>query len=224
MQPVEIVALDVVDSTNDAAKRLLAAGAITTITAIVARGQMRGRGTRGRDWASPHGAGVYLSLAVPGRGLAMPPSGPYTLAAGVATAEAIERRCAGVAVRLKPVNDLVAHSGNGAGKLGGILAESSVRDGALEHLVVGVGVNVARAERIAPGAILPPICLEDLMAPEFFARLDPTDLARAIVDRLVPWIHRAAGHAAEADAVRTAWEARRAALPGEPALRAGRGA
>jgi BirA family biotin operon repressor/biotin-[acetyl-CoA-carboxylase] ligase len=219
-RPVEIVALDVVDSTNDEAKRMLAAGAVTTITAIAARGQTRGRGTRGRDWASPPGAGVYLSLAVPGRALAMPPSGPYTLAAGVAAAEAIERCCAGVTVRLKPVNDLVV----GAGKLGGVLAESGVRDDALEHLVVGVGVNVARAERSVPGASMPPICLEDLMTPEAFSRLDPAEVARAIVDGLVPWIRRAAGHAAEVDAVRTAWEARRAALPGEPALRAGRGA
>ncbi|MBX3372953.1 MAG: biotin--[acetyl-CoA-carboxylase] ligase [Phycisphaeraceae bacterium] len=172
------VHLDRVDSTNDEAKRRLASGEIGTRTVIVAREQVRGRGTQGRSWTSPRDAGLYLTLVDTGSNgnrprrshrAAPPPAllAPLiTLAAGVAVAEALEETC-GVTVSLKPVNDVYAttqddRGARATGKLGGILTESTLRDGALRDIVVGIGINVRRAPRPVDAGAAPAIALEAL--------------------------------------------------------------
>ena len=97
-------------STNDDAARLADAGAPEG-TWVVADAQSAGRGRLGRVWASPAGAGLYLSVVFrpdassPGQaGDAVMPR--LTLLAGVAVAEAIER-ASGVAATLKWPNDVV---------------------------------------------------------------------------------------------------------------------
>src|SRR6185369_9085126 len=96
---------DILDSTNDEARRLLTAGAIDQSAVIVARGQTAGRGTRGRSWASPAGAGLYLSYVCRNRGDdgnrdELPLTTAYTQAAGVACVEAV-RTTTGVILRIK---------------------------------------------------------------------------------------------------------------------------
>ena len=154
-EPVDLVLLDQVDSTNEEARRRLVAGLILRPTAIVAREQTAGRGPRGRTWDSPPDAGLYLSLVLPGDTppLTAPDSDPgpapgpplqlvHTLAAGVAAAEAVAE-CFGVPVRLKPINDLLV----GGAKLGGILVETTVRDGRIASMVIGVGINLRGSQR-----------------------------------------------------------------------------
>jgi BirA family biotin operon repressor/biotin-[acetyl-CoA-carboxylase] ligase len=46
-------------------------------------------------------------------------------------------------------NDLVA----GAGKVGGILTEAAVVDGRIDHLVLGIGVNISTEREDFPGEI-----------------------------------------------------------------------
>jgi BirA family biotin operon repressor/biotin-[acetyl-CoA-carboxylase] ligase len=129
-----------VDSTNDVAAALAAAGAPEG-TSVLAEQQHAGRGRRGRSWFSPPGAGLYLSVVVR-------PAGPtdtlslVTLAAGVATARAL---CAttGLDVELKWPNDLVV--GRPWRKVGGLLCESVGSGGALDAVVIGIGVNLRPA-------------------------------------------------------------------------------
>ncbi|HUF46286.1 MAG TPA: biotin--[acetyl-CoA-carboxylase] ligase [Vicinamibacterales bacterium] len=128
-----------VDSTNDEAQELAAAGAPDG-TAVVADLQHAGRGRRGRSWVSPPGAGLYLSVVV--RPCTWPGGlGLLTLGAGVAAARAVAR-ASGLPVELKWPNDLVV--GRPWRKLGGVLSEA-VGGSRLDAVVVGIGINLRRA-------------------------------------------------------------------------------
>lgn len=127
-----------VASTNDTARDLVRDGAAHG-TVVVADGQTRGRGTKGRSWHSPCGRGLYASfilrLEKPAEAGAAFPLLP--LAAGLAAAEAV-LGSAGVEARLKWPNDLV-HERK---KLGGILTEAVFRPGMPGYAIVGIGINV----------------------------------------------------------------------------------
>jgi BirA family biotin operon repressor/biotin-[acetyl-CoA-carboxylase] ligase len=127
-----------VDSTNDIALALAAQGAPDG-TAILAGQQHAGRGRRGRDWFSPAGAGVYLSIILRPATSMLP---LVTLGAGVAVARA-GIRATGLPLELKWPNDLVI--GRPWRKLGGILCETSGTGSQVEAVVVGVGVNLLPA-------------------------------------------------------------------------------
>jgi BirA family transcriptional regulator, biotin operon repressor / biotin---[acetyl-CoA-carboxylase] ligase len=122
-------------STNDLAKEL-GAGQAPEGTLVVAEGQSRGRGRLGREWNSPPGAGLYVSV------LLRPPLPPtempqITLTAAVAAVRAL-KRAAGVTAGIKWPNDLIL-----AGKkLGGILTEMETESDQIRHLVVGLGLNI----------------------------------------------------------------------------------
>jgi BirA family biotin operon repressor/biotin-[acetyl-CoA-carboxylase] ligase len=129
-----------VDSTNDLALDLAAAGAPHG-TAVLADMQRQGRGRRGRSWCSPAGAGLYLSVVIRpcnwSGGLAF-----VTLGAGVAAARAV-LATTGLAVELKWPNDLVV--GRPWRKLGGVLSEAVGAGARADAVVVGLGVNVRAA-------------------------------------------------------------------------------
>lgn len=203
LSPLAVHRYDALDSTNDEAKRLLAAGRIIEPAYVIAREQTAGRGTRGRSWASPRDAGVYLSLIVPRPGAAAHPPTLFTLAAGVACVEALAET-AGVTVALEPINDLCVDGG----KLGGILCEATIEADAVTGLVMGVGINVREATR--PGVDQPVRTLEAVLGPERFGRLDDAALVASIVTRMVSWTRIAAG--GDEPRVRRAWE--RHKLPG----------
>ncbi|WP_068820448.1 biotin--[acetyl-CoA-carboxylase] ligase, partial [Xanthomonas graminis] len=94
------------------------------------------RGRRGRVWASPLAAHLYLSVA---RGFdgGLGRLGGLSLAAGVAVAEALH--AAGFAtVGLKWPNDLLADGH----KLGGLLVEGGGEFAGPARAVIGLGLNV----------------------------------------------------------------------------------
>ena len=127
-----------VDSTNDVALALAARGAADG-TAVLAGQQRAGRGRRGRDWFSPAGAGLYLSMILRPAAAMLP---LVTLGAGVAVARG-GIRATGLPLELKWPNDLVI--GRPWRKLGGILCETSGTGSQVEAVVVGVGVNLLPA-------------------------------------------------------------------------------
>lgn len=135
-----------VESTNDWARRLASGGAPEGVLAI-ADAQERGRGRHGRRWESPSGLGLYCSIVVRPR---LPPAGLglLTLAAGVAAAGALRRRCR-VPAQLQWPNDLMA----GGRKLGGILSETSVKGEGPVAAVVGWGLNLAQRREDFPAAL-----------------------------------------------------------------------
>jgi BirA family biotin operon repressor/biotin-[acetyl-CoA-carboxylase] ligase len=146
---------DVVGSTNDEAARLAALDAPEGTT-VVADAQSDGRGRGGRSWFSPPGAGLYLSVVLrpahPGGSAApVPWVRLITLAAGVAVAEGI-RAATALPVELKWPNDVIVSDARGARaaerrwrKAAGILAEASAVGSAVQHVILGVGINVRAA-------------------------------------------------------------------------------
>lgn len=127
---------DTIDSTNTRAKELAAGGAPHG-TVLIADSQTGGRGRMGRNFESPKGTGIYLSVILrPGC------SGQdlmhLTCAVGVAVCNAAEAVC-GIRPRLKWINDLIL----GNKKLGGILTELSLDSrGNVNYAVIGIGINV----------------------------------------------------------------------------------
>lgn len=176
--------LDSVDSTNEAAKRLLQDDRIHGCAYIVAREQTAGRGQRGRPWLSPRDAGIYLTTVDFPDAPETPVTKLFALGAGIACAEVLRERT-GVDVRLRPINDLYVDGR----KLGGILTEAILEQGNLRALITGVGINLRRAERILPPDHdhVPPICLEELMPPEPFVAMDVQVLILALVKGIRHW-------------------------------------
>ncbi|HEY3162542.1 MAG TPA: biotin--[acetyl-CoA-carboxylase] ligase [Vicinamibacterales bacterium] len=124
-----------VGSTNDVAIAAADGGSAEGVV-VAADAQSSGRGRLGRSWASPPGAGVYVSaiLRPPPHVLPL-----ITIAAGVAVADGIEA-ATGLSPGVKWPNDVYV----GSRKLAGILAEAG-SSGAGEHVIVGFGVNLRPA-------------------------------------------------------------------------------
>ena len=150
----ELGALDVawtLESTNTAllAQPTPAQGVLVQL----AERQTGGRGRRGRQWASPLAANIYLSLARAfGGGLARLPG--LSLVAGVASAEALHA-LGFPGVRLKWPNDLVVETGDGLRKLGGLLVEGGGEHAGPVRAVVGLGLNVRMPASHAAGIAQP---------------------------------------------------------------------
>lgn len=172
-----------VDSTNT---RLLRQPAPERGCAVLlAECQRAGRGRRGRAWASPLAAHLYLSVARRfHRGLGA--LGGLSLVAGIAAAEAL----AGLAVpvRLKWPNDLVVDDGDGAPlrKLGGLLVEGGGEHAGPVRAVVGLGLNVRMPEAAAAAIDQPWGDLAGLMP----VVPDRNRLAAVVLGRMLPALRR----------------------------------
>lgn len=127
-----------IDSTNDEAKRRAAAGAVEG-TLVWAEEQSAGRGRRGREWVSPPG-NLYLSLVLRPRCRAAQ-AAQLGFVAALAVAEACARFLPpGAAPSCKWPNDVLIDGRKVAGLL---LKSSADAQGALDWLVLGIGVNLA---------------------------------------------------------------------------------
>lgn len=122
------------DSTNRYLRRKALEGAPRG-SACLAEYQEAGRGRRGRDWVSPFGGNIYLSLLW--RFSARGDLSGLSLALGVAALRAI-RRTGLAAAGLKWPNDIVC----GGRKLAGILLEMAGEASGPSYVVAGIGVNV----------------------------------------------------------------------------------
>lgn len=126
---------ETLDSTNNYAKELAAREAPEG-TVVIAETQTGGRGRLGRDWNSPPGAGLYVSVVL--RPMLPPMELPQiTLTTAVAVVRAV-RRVTEVSPGIKWPNDLLI---NGK-KLGGILTEMETESDRIRHVVIGLGLNV----------------------------------------------------------------------------------
>lgn len=124
-----------IDSTNIRAKQLGEENAPHG-TLVVADMQTAGRGRRGRGWVSPPGHSIYMSLLL--RPDIRPGNAPMlTIVMAYSVAEAI-RDCTGLNVQIKWPNDIIL---NGK-KIVGILTEMSTEIDYINHVVIGVGINV----------------------------------------------------------------------------------
>jgi BirA family biotin operon repressor/biotin-[acetyl-CoA-carboxylase] ligase len=129
------------DSTNTVAMSRAAQGQ-TSGYVCLAEYQQAGRGRRGRQWVSPFGHNIYLSLVWEFDGGASQLEG-LSLAVGVVIAQALSSL--GLHdLSLKWPNDILLQKR----KLGGILLEMSGDPAGLCQVVIGVGLNVRMPDTV----------------------------------------------------------------------------
>lgn len=131
----EVLYFDTIDSTNIKAQELSEKG-YPSGTLVVADKQESGKGRRGRSWVSPSGTGIFMTLMI------KPDINPnnasmLTLVAALAVAKAITS-VTGEEAMIKWPNDIVI---NGK-KVCGILTEMNAQFDYINHIVVGIGINV----------------------------------------------------------------------------------
>lgn len=138
LEDKRVTVLPVVDSTNQYLLDRIAE--LTSGDACIAEYQQAGRGRRGRQWVSPFGANLYLSMfwrLDQGPAAAM----GLSLVIGIVMAEVLQRLGA-EKVRVKWPNDLYLNDR----KLAGILVELTGKTGDAAQLVMGAGINMAMRE------------------------------------------------------------------------------
>ncbi|WP_443597898.1 biotin--[acetyl-CoA-carboxylase] ligase [Agathobacter sp.] len=131
----EVLYFDTIDSTNTKAQELAEKG-YPSGTLVVADKQESGKGRRGRSWVSPSGTGIFMTLMI------KPDINPnnasmLTLVAALAVAKAITS-VTGEEAMIKWPNDIVV---NGK-KVCGILTEMNAQFDYINHIVIGIGINV----------------------------------------------------------------------------------
>jgi len=126
-------------STQIEAARLAAEGA-SEGTVVTATHQSAGRGRRGRQWLDAPGQSLLMSIVL--RPAIAPGLAPQlSLVAAVAVADALG--LAGATAAIRWPNDVMV----GKRKICGLLPEAvTTREGALEHVILGIGLNVNQAD------------------------------------------------------------------------------
>jgi BirA family biotin operon repressor/biotin-[acetyl-CoA-carboxylase] ligase len=184
-----------VGSTNTCARELAERGAAEG-EVVIAETQTQGRGRLGRHWESPALVNLYLSIIL--RPTLAPAHAPQiTLMAAVALVETLAPLIA-QAPMIKWPNDILV---NGK-KLAGVLTEAACSADVIEHVILGIGINVNY--RVSS------------MPPEIRSRATSiAELTRGNVDRetvlvrLIQALDRCYGELEESgfDALRRLWEA-----------------
>lgn len=129
-----IIHFDSLDSTNNYAKKIASEAKEGTI--IISEEQLSGRGRLGRNWCSPMGAGIWMSIILKPL---IPPAeaSRLTQVAAAAVCNGI-RQVTGLDALIKWPNDLVV---NGK-KVCGILTEMAGELNEVSYIIVGIGINV----------------------------------------------------------------------------------
>ncbi|MGI6606418.1 MAG: biotin--[acetyl-CoA-carboxylase] ligase [Peptococcia bacterium] len=134
------------DSTNEEAKRLAAAGAPEG-TVVVSEQQQQGKGRIGRQWASPPKIGLWFTLIL--RPAVLPVhAAQLTFVSAVAVCLAL-KEATGLPLTLKWPNDLLWDGK----KVGGILTELSAEIEKINFIIVGIGINVNQKEEDWPSEL-----------------------------------------------------------------------
>lgn len=172
----------------------------------MARRQTAARGRRGRVWLSPEGNFAAT--------LIMRPSGEpgqaalRSFVAALALRDALALVCGPAArLSLKWPNDVLLNGG----KVAGILLESIGQGGRLNHLAIGIGVNLMAAppaEAVEPGAVVPVSVLS-----ETGFQIAPEDLLTCLAAAFARWETQFTTYGFAP--IRTAWLAGAARL-GQP--------
>ncbi len=136
-----------VGSTNAEGMRL--ARDLARPTWVFAARQLAGRARRGRVWSDPVGnfaASLVLRPAeAPGQ------AALRSFVSSLALHDALSAIVPGAALSVKWPNDVLLSGG----KLAGILLEASSTASRMEHLVIGIGVNLAAVPPQVDGAVAP---------------------------------------------------------------------
>ncbi len=179
-----LLSYDVLDSTNEEAKRLASGGGAHGAV-IWAKRQTNGRGRMGRSWVSAEGNFFVSVLLAPDVPLAKCPQ--LSFVAALAVAETLEAIVADPKdIACKWPNDILC-----AGKkLGGILLEAfSTTEGAAKRrnwVAVGVGINIDSAPE---HVMFPATCLRDAGVEIISAKIVLSRFMHHFIHRYDEWVN-----------------------------------
>ena len=132
--------LDVIDSTNSHAMRLLQDGSLAMASGqyaiFLAEQQTRGKGRRGRPWVSPFGRNITMTMVRQIDSATISTEG-ISLVVGLAINRAL-RSLGAAGIGVKWPNDVVC----GGRKLAGILLEITGDLTGICQLLIGIGINI----------------------------------------------------------------------------------
>jgi len=177
------------DSTNNWVKRQPEPGVVVSL----AESQTAGRGRRGRQWSSPPGSGILMSLRQPLQHK-LGNMGTLSLQVGLAVLTAIQQMT-GLPVQLKWPNDVMLDGR----KLAGILVElnTTMLDQGHQQItaIIGIGVNVCW-----PSNVDVPVDLADCSQAKM--AVSRNQLAAALINHLFDELHLFASTASASIAAR----------------------
>ena len=129
LENIDLYLLDTVNSTNTFAKEKTLR---KSFLIVISEEQTSGRGRQGKQWFSPVGGNIYMTIKFKDKNDA-----PLSLIIGLLISESMES-ISGKKINagLKWPNDLLINNK----KICGILVESEIVDGEIEY-VVGIGIN-----------------------------------------------------------------------------------
>ncbi|PXV90243.1 BirA family biotin operon repressor/biotin-[acetyl-CoA-carboxylase] ligase [Lachnotalea glycerini] len=131
----ELFCFDTIDSTNTKAKQLAEEGA-NHGALVVSDNQSGGKGRRGRSWESPVSTGIFMTLILK-PSLNPSDASMLTLVMAIAVAKACNKLTKDSCF-IKWPNDIVLNRK----KICGILTEMSAEMDYINHIVIGIGINV----------------------------------------------------------------------------------
>ena len=130
----KIILLQETSSTNDFLKRMVST--FESGTLISAYRQTAGRGQKGNTWEADPGKNVTMSLLIKKPRVGVKEQFAISEAVSLAIVDALEKYVEGI--KIKWPNDIYYNDR----KIGGILIEHSLADGAIDYTIAGVGVNI----------------------------------------------------------------------------------
>ncbi len=123
-----------IDSTNKYAKQIATEENSEGIV-VISEEQTEGRGRLGRDWTSPKGKGVWMSIIVKPD---IEPIDASKLTQITAASVYSAFKCMGIDTQIKWPNDIILNDK----KVCGILTEMSSEMMQINYMVIGIGINV----------------------------------------------------------------------------------
>lgn len=123
------------------------------LSVLVAGSQTAGRGRTGREWVSPAGKSLSISVLIRPVGWSQENFGWLPLSAGVAMRRAVQNALPGAKVGLKWPNDVQVAGKKISGILSELLSDAS-------GVVIGAGVNLSLTESELPIAESTSLALE----------------------------------------------------------------
>lgn len=184
IEDYHLLSYDVLDSTNEEAKRLASGGGAHGAV-IWAKRQTSGRGRMGREWVSAEG-NLFVSV------LLSPPKelvecAQLSFVASLAAAETLDGIVDGNDITCKWPNDVLC----GGRKIGGILLEAftTMDDYGREKqwLVVGVGINV---DSFPEHVMFPATCLREAGVEIISAKIVLSRFIHNFIHHYDQWVHK----------------------------------
>lgn len=135
-------------STNTEMASMSRSGALAEGTVLYTGYQTSGKGQRGNTWEAAPNENLLCSIYLKPRHLALAHHFYLNLVIGLAVLDVLDEKVEKENNHLKWPNDIYIEEA----KIGGILIESSVKQGTIEGVIVGLGLNVNQIEFSLPSA------------------------------------------------------------------------